>query len=231
MTDAPEAPTNAKPPAGLSWLEAWIMAVTRPNTESYQLLADDPNSSLGRAIGWTVIAGIASGMLGVGAQLLFGGLTKSLAQLEGAAPGTDFGALPGAGLGLILCAVPLGVLFSAIGLLVYTGLTQFIAGAFGGKGTFTKLAYVVAAFSAPMAIAGSLLAFIPLVSCCLTLPLSAYSLALNLMAIKVVNSFGWGKAAATLGTIAVIMVLLGAITILGIISLIHWGTGQTPVNL
>jgi hypothetical protein len=89
----------------------------------------------------------------------------------------------------------------------------------------------VAAFSAPIAIAGSLLAFIPLVNICLALPLLAYSLALNLLAIKVVNRFGWGKAVATLATMTVIMILLVGVIILGLISLIRMGTGQAPVSL
>lgn len=100
---------------------------------------------------------------------------------------------------------------SVAGLFLYAGIIQCIAGAFGGQGSFARLAYAKAAFTAPLTIVGGFVSLILFVNLCLALPLSVYSLALNLLALKAVNRFTWGWAAATIGVFVLISALFAVV--------------------
>jgi hypothetical protein len=91
------------------------------------------------------------------------------------------------------------VLFAA-----FTGVVQWIAGLFGGRGSFEKLVYVLAAITVPFTLISALLTLlsaIPFVGLCfglVSLLAGLYVLYLQVMAVKAVNQFDWGKAAASL---------------------------------
>ena len=202
-----------------STIQAWTLALTRPNEATYRGLIDDPGAGLGRAVLWTVLGSAVQIALLALSQLAFGGLGRTLSQLQGLAPGSDRAFTPAFGAGALFCAIPPGAFFSVAGLLLYAGVIQFIAGAFGGQGSFARLAYATSAFTAPLTIIGGFVSLIPFVNLCLALPLSVYSLALNLLALKAVNRFSWGLAVATIG----VFVLLSALfaVILGLL-LLRW---------
>jgi len=75
---------------------------------------------------------------------------------------------------------------------------------FKGTGTFSQLAYTMAAISVPFTLVSSLLtpfSAIAVVGICtglISLALGIYAIVLELMAIKAVNKFGWGQAAGSL---------------------------------
>lgn len=190
-----------------STIQAWTLALTRPNEATYRGLIDDPRAGLGRAALWMVLGSAIPIVLLVLSQLAFGGLGRTLSQLQGLAPGSDRAFTPALGAGVLLCAIPLGSFFSVAGLFLYAGVIQFIAGAFGGQGSFARLAYATSAFTAPLTIIGGFVSLIPFVNLCLALPLSAYSLTLNLLALKAVNRFSWGLAVATIGVFVLITAL------------------------
>ena len=73
------------------------------------------------------------------------------------------------------------------------------------------MAYATAAFTAPWPIIGGFVSIIPFVNLCLALPLSVYSLALNLLALKAVNRFTWGWAAATFGVFVLVSALFAVV--------------------
>ncbi len=206
-----EAEPLALPHAGgasHSMLEVWRLAITGPNELTYVSLAEDPRAGVGRAAAWTAAAALVTTLIGLAGQWLYGGIGRALAVLQESAPSADLTAFSSAGLAMALCLVPLAAASSVLGLIVTAGLLQFIAGAFGGEGTFGKLAFTLAAYSAPMSIISALLTLVPLVGLCLGLPLGIYGLALNLLAIKAVNRFSWGRAAATLALFFVLVVMV-----------------------
>ena len=194
-----------------STIQAWTLALTRPNEATYRSLIDDPRAGLGRAVLWMVLGSAVPIVLLALSQLAFGGLGRTLSQLQGLAPGSDRAFTPAFGAGVLFCAIPLGAFFSVAGLFLYAGVIQFIAGAFGGQGSFARLAYATAAFTAPLTIIGGFVSIIPFVNLCLALPLSAYSIALNLLALKAVNRFSWGSAAATFGVFVLVSALFAVV--------------------
>ena len=194
-----------------SWFEAWRMALTRPNEETFRSLADDPNGSLGRALGWIVITSAISFLITTAAQLLFSSLLAGPGLFE--ALEQEAGLLLPGGLmiaGVFICGLPMVALISAVGILIYSGIVQFTASAFGGEGTFSEMTYALAAFTAPITLLGAVIGWIPLVNC-LTLPLVVYNLMLTLLAVKSVNRISWGKTIAIFAVLLLVSALLAVV--------------------
>jgi hypothetical protein len=109
-----------------------------------------------------------------------------------------------------------------LGLMISAGLTQLIASALGGTGSYSKLVYAFATYSAPLAIISSIVGSIPYVNY-LAFPLSIYGMVLNVIAVKAVNQFGWGKAIASswliLASILLVVVLV-AVMVIAILTLL-----------
>jgi len=208
-----ETGSDAVPPeyGTYSWFEAWRMALTRPNEETFRSLADDPNGSLGRALSWIAIASAISYLITSTAQLLFSGLLAGPGLFE--ALEQEAGLLLPGGLmiaGVFICGLPMVALFSAIGILIYSGIVQFTASAFGGEGTFAEMTYALAAFTAPITFLSAIIGWIPLVNC-LTIPLVIYNLALTLLAVKYVNRISWGKTIGIFAILFLVGVLLAVV--------------------
>lgn len=200
-----------------TWFESWKMALTRPNEETFRSLADDPNGSLGRALIWIAITSAVSFLITTTVQLLFSSLLAGPSVFE--ALEQEVGLLLPGGLmiaGVFVCGLPMVALFSAIGILIYSGLVQFTASAFGGEGTFAEMTYALAAFTAPITLLSAVIGGIPLVNC-LTIPLVIYNLMLTLLAVKSVNRISWGK---TIGIFAVL--LLVSILLAVVLGLLIW---------
>jgi hypothetical protein len=200
-----------------SWFESWRMALTRPNEETFRSLADDPNGSLGRALIWIAITSAISFLITSTMQILFSGLLAGPGLFE--ALEQEAGLLLPGGLmivGVFICGLPMVALISSLGILIYSGIVQFTANAFGGEGTFTEMAYALAAFTAPLTLISGAIGWIPLVNC-LTIPLGIYSLVLTLLAVKSVNRISWGK---TIGIFAVLFLVGALLTV--VLGLLIW---------
>ncbi len=200
-----------------SWFEAWRMTLTRPNEETFRSLVDDPNGSLGRALSWIAITSAISYLISAFVQLWFSSLFAGPGLIE--ALEQEAGLLLPGGLmiaGVYVCGLPMVVFISAVGMLLYSGVVQFTASALGGEGTFTEMAYALAAFTAPLTLLSGLIGWIPLVNC-LTIPLGVYSLLLTLLAVKSVNRISWGKA---IGIFAVL--LLAVVLLVVVLGLLIW---------
>lgn len=194
-----------------SWLEAWRLALTRPNEETFRSLADDPNGSLGRALSWIAITSAISYLITASVQLLLSGLFTGPSLLE--ALEHEAGLLLSRGLmiaGVYGCGLPMVVLISVVSMLFYSGVVQFTASVMGGKGTFVEMAYALAAFTAPLTLLSGVIGSIPLVNC-LTIPLGIYSLLLTLLAVKSVNRMSWGKTISTFAVLLLVSVLLAVV--------------------
>lgn len=200
-------------PQMFTWREAWSRALTHPREETFVELINDPTASFGRAATWIFVSSlIASLIFGiawfVGFQLGFLSIFAQQAEFSEVFP---MGMLTG-GLGLfILCLIPVQAVGAVIGGVIWTAVTQFVASAFGGKGTFSDLFYAIAAFYSPYMLISGVLSIIPFVNICLSLPLAVYALCLGLLSLKAVNQFSWGRAVAVVLTLFLLFMLIGVI--------------------
>ena len=224
----PPLPSDVTPqplsgPPGFSWSQTWIKALTQPSVATYEQIASDaaasPNS---RAYNWLFIAGIIAGVINYLGGFVF---PKSLPI-----PGADSRLVQASPSLLgIICGVPIGVLIGIAIFVVIVGITQIIAGALGGTGTFSKLMYTSAAINAPLSIVTSVLGVVPIISC-LNLPLVLYGLVLHVTAVKAVNQFGWGKAILSSLVIWVLLLILIAVVIIVILALLGPSIGDIFSN-
>jgi hypothetical protein len=196
-------PTNAPmlpPPSGFSeWITVWRDALTRPSDQTFARIAQSPNAKLTTALLWVFLGSLVNFFL---VSLVQGRLVNQMMQ------NSDLGieGVPQAGGGLItaICGAPIGAVISTVLFALAVGIVQVIAKMFGGRGTFDQLAYSIAAIVTPFNFVSAgltLLAAIPFVGACfgiLGLFAGLYVLVLEIMAVKGVNQFGWGPAAASL---------------------------------
>lgn len=193
----------------LTWWQIWIRALTRPNEQTYRALADDPRAGLGRAAAWVALStAVYMAVLSV-VQIVFGGLRQALVELSGTLPVEAAPPLEFVLIGLA-CLIPFSMVFAVIGLTLNAAVLQFIAGALGGQGSVGRLAYALAAFTAPATVVSGALAAAPLVGACLALPFSLYVFCLQFLAIKAVNRFSWTLA---LATVAIQCLLVGLVAL------------------
>lgn len=205
MNEESNAPLSSEPAAGSAgvagWFSTWMTAVTKPNEQTFATLAEHPDAtSNSRALTWVFLAGTISALIS--------GVFGAILQLAGFAQAPGLGDLFGGDaqrgvafiFGVAICGAPvagaLGALFFAVGV----GIIQWVARMFKGTGTFSQLAYTMAAVSVPFTLVSSLLtpfSSIPYVGVCTGLLsglLGIYALVLEIMAVKGVNKFGWGQA-------------------------------------
>lgn len=188
------------PPSGFSaWVDVWRDALTRPSEQTYAAIAQSPNARSTTAFVWIFLGSLVSFFL---SSLVQGRLMEQILQnpdlgMQG------FPRATGGGLVAAICGAPIGALTSVIVFAIFVGIVQLIARMFGGRGTFDQLAYATAAIVAPFSLISgilSLLAAIPFVGLCfglLSLIALVYVVALEVMAVKGVNQFGWGQALAS----------------------------------
>jgi hypothetical protein len=162
----------------------WLPAITRPVLATYEeLLKEEPNPTLSKALGWIAIAGVIAGAVGGLLNLLFG-----------MARGESLGTLLAPWL-KTLVATPVGALISFV---ILSAIWLVIARAFGGQGNLGSQSYLLAAAEAPVSIISGCLATIPGVGSVIAWLASIYVVYLTVLALRAAHRFGWGKAVATL---------------------------------
>jgi hypothetical protein len=198
-------PSNAPmlpPSSGFSaWMTVWRDALTRPSDQTFARIGLSPNAKASTGLLWVFLGSLVNFFL---ASLVQGPMMRQMMQNSGLDPN----ALPAASGGLIaaICGAPIGALISTVLFALAIGIVQVIAKMFGGRGTFDQMIYAIAAIVAPFSIISGLLTLlsaipVPFVGLCfgfLGLVGGLYVLALEVMAVKGVNQFGWGQAAASL---------------------------------
>jgi len=173
-----------------------MAALTKPSEQTFSMIAFSPDAKLTTAFLWVFLASLVNFFL---VSLVQGALLRQFMQssdlgLEG------FPQAAGGGLITAICGAPIGALFSVVGFAIFVGVVQLVAKMFGGRGTFDQLAYATAAIVAPFSVISGLLTLlsaIPLVGLCfglVSLLAVLYVIALEVMAVKGVNQFGWGQA-------------------------------------
>ncbi|MFP4323720.1 MAG: hypothetical protein ACLFTK_14800 [Anaerolineales bacterium] len=175
-------PLQARPPTTRGFLQVWLSAVTRPSLENYRELLNDRNVTLGWLFVVVTITTILGGLGQLYLPVLYG-----LEATEGVIINIAF---------TILCS-PLISGISLVFWLLFTGGTHFIITSFlGGQGQFDQLAFLYAAYQAPMQLVFGLFSLIPFVGLCLLLPYLAYSVTLGVISINAAHNVGWVNSVA-----------------------------------
>jgi hypothetical protein len=189
------------PPSGFAeWMSVWREALTKPNEQTFARIAQSPNAKLTTALLWVFLGSLVNALFGA---LVRGPIVRQMMQNAGFV-GDEFQSMAGGGLLAAICGAPVGAVISVVLFVAVVGVVQLIAKMFGGRGTFDQLTYAIAAIVTPVSLINSLLtllAAIPYVVYCvglLGLLLLIYAVVLEVMAVKGVNQFGWGQAAASL---------------------------------
>ena len=193
MNEEPNAPML--PARSPSILQTWTSAITKPNENTYAQLAASPEAKTSTALLWVFIASLVQSLIAIPMQ------GRIMAQMM---QGTGLENQAGPGLVGILCGAPIAAVVTVVFFSAFTGIVQWVAGLFGGKGSFEKLAYVFAAITVPFTLLSALitlLSAVPYVGACfgiIGLLAGLYVLVLQVMAVKGVNRFDWLPAAGSL---------------------------------
>ena len=193
MNEEPNAPML--PARSPSILQTWTTAITKPNEQTYAQLAASPEAKTSTALLWVFIASLIQSLIAIPMQ------GRIMAQMM---QGTGLENQAGPGLVGILCGAPIAAVVTVVFFSAFTGIVQWVAGLFGGKGSFEKLAYVFAAITVPFTLLSALitlLSAVPYVGACfgiIGLLAGLYVLVLQVMAVKGVNRFDWLPAAGSL---------------------------------
>jgi len=199
MNEQMNEPVSSPEPTGIAgWFSVWMQAVTKPNEQTYAVLAASATGKTSTALLWAFIGSLINFFF---VSLVQGAMMRQVFQQFGMdANPRSFGA----SLVSAICGAPIAAVISVVFFAAFTGIVQWIAKMFGGKGTFEQLLYVFAAITVPFTLVSSIFALlgaIPYIGACfgiLSFGLSIYFLVLEVMAVKGVNGFGWGQAAGSL---------------------------------
>jgi hypothetical protein len=201
MNEQSNAPMLPEPAGASAWFSTWMDAITKPNESTFAALSERPDAQTNsRAFTWVflaaTVAAIISGILQAILQAAgFAPQMPGLSQFSDAAPQGVV-----ASLGIALCTSPISGAIATLFFALFVGVVQWAAKMFGGTGTFSRLAYSMAAISVPISLVSSVIAPFSTLGAAaycagpLSLLLGLYALTLNVMAVKGVNRFGWGQA-------------------------------------
>lgn len=201
MNEQPNTPMLPQPAGVSAWFSTWMDAITKPNEQTYATLSEHSDAQTNnRAFTWVflaaTVAAIISGVLNAILQAAgFAPQMPGLSQFSEAAPQGVV-----ASLGIALCTSPISGALAVLFFAIFVGIVQWAAKMFGGVGTFSRLAYTMAAISVPVSLLSSVIAPFSTLGAAaycagpLSLLVGLYALVLNLMAVKGVNRFGWGQA-------------------------------------
>jgi hypothetical protein len=220
---------STPPVVSYTWSEAWIKALTQPTVRTFEAIANDPKATANRAYVWVAVSSLIAYVISMALQLMLGTSNTLLSQpgREGALGALGFA---GAGLGTLVCCAPFVAAFAVLGLAISAGITQLIASALGGTGTYPKLAYAIAAYDAPITLITGLVSAIPFLNC-LAFPIGIYAIVLNVIAVKAVHQFGWGKAVASSVLILAAILVFVAVVVIVILALLGPAIGNIFSNI
>jgi hypothetical protein len=160
-----------------SFGKVWLGALVRPSSSRYAALGHQPRISAWQAYAWVFIAG------------MIGGTLNALTPFFGQPANQRYVDL------LLLALIPVSALLAVGALAAFAFCAQLAARLLKGTGTQRELAYVFAAFSAPLLIVAGILDLFPLTRA-LLIVLYLYWMALYVVAVHAVNGISRLRAAA-----------------------------------
>jgi len=183
----------------MPWYQVWITALTKPNEQTFRDIAAQPNAKPVTAYLWVFLSYLITFLIVVVAQAAIG-----FPSMAGQFSEYGMGDFPIADIGGLLigavCIAPfmagIVVLFFMIG----AAIIQWIAGLFGGTGSYDKLVYPFGAIYAPFMLISAImgiLGLIPYIGMCFgifSLGIWVYQIVLQVLAVKAVNDLDTGKA-------------------------------------
>ena len=155
-----EQPNTPMLPDRPPMFRTWINALTRPSEETYAQIAASPAAKTSTALLWVFVGSLIQSLV----VFLMQGVWMSRVM-----QGSGFENQMSSGLIGVLCGAPISAAISVVLFAAFTGVVQWIAGLFGGRGSFEKLVYVLAAITVPFTLISALLTLlsaIPFVGFC-----------------------------------------------------------------
>jgi hypothetical protein len=168
------------------WYEVWQRALMQANADSYTSLLQDPLASPGRAYWWVFMASLVTGMV----SLVNPSVMAALNQFEQLQGGENFSTIVAV---ILVVLVPVGAVFSILGLMLEAAIYDLLSKSFGGSGNFSRTVYLLGAYTAPLSIITGILSIIPFINC-LTLPLAFYSFWLSVLSVQAAQRLNGGRA-------------------------------------
>jgi hypothetical protein len=208
MSAEPMEPLPASSAETFTWFDIWIQAVTRPSVATFEKIGRDPKASTTRGFLWVFITSLVGYAFIMAGQMAFGG--PAGASMFGGQSNLE----PVQMLVIFACQTPIIAGLSIVGLAISAGITTLIARALGGSGTFSQLVYAFAAYEAPLTLVSGVLGAIPFVIF-LNFFLGIYGIVLNVIAVKAVHRFGWGKA-----IVSSMVILFGILVLIAVVTIV-----------
>lgn len=232
-------PVMESKPGPAGWFQVWVKAFTKPSEQTFIDITESPNAVAKTAYIWVFIVGTFSAIIqaivrgiytavGMAPQLPIPGLEEYTQQPIPGDPTTALTSILGG-----VCASPIAGLLSVVVFAIVVAIIQWIAKAFGGTGTYDKLAYGIAAVSVPATLITTVLSLfsaIPFVGICtglISLGLSFYVIYLQITAVKAVNRLGWGAAIGSVLIPWFVIVFFCACVVIGGLALLGPIIGDT----
>jgi hypothetical protein len=188
----PAQPNAPMEPEAPSIFQIWMDALTKPYESTYAAIARSPRANATNAFLWVFLATLL--------QFFVAFLVGSVARnqiMQRFGFGQDFGAPSlGGRIGTLICGAPIAAVIAVLFFALFVGITQLIARAFGGRGTFSQMAFVAAAIVVPVNLiqtALNLLGAIPFIGLCfnlISILLGLYALVLLIVAVMGVHQIG-----------------------------------------
>ncbi len=197
MSEESVMPSAPYPSLPTSWRQVWPTILLQPSVATFQALLSHPEATSKKAYNWMVVSTLLGSVFATFINAIFATVGLLLGWNTGNIWEDIFFQL--------ICAVPIGAVVTLILFIIGTGITHFVAIALGGTGTYSKLAYGFAAYSAPLGLIFSVLGSIPLINLCLILPLAVYGFILSVLGVKAVHQLPLGLA--TISSVARILIL------------------------
>lgn len=189
-------------------IETWRRVLTQPGEPVFEQEKLSPNNSLQTALIWMVIAGVVAAIFGFIAGMIGASSMAAMLSQAGLPPevlaqmGPLISAMSGGGIAAIIM-VPLGFLIG-------TFILHLLAKMLGGQGEYSTFAYLASTYQAPLTIASSILAVIPVLGGCVSFLLTIYGYVLSFFAVKANYGLTSGRALAVV-LIPLVLVFLLAI--------------------
>ena len=209
--------------------QTWLKASTSPSDATFADLRQKPNANITTAVIWMAIYGAIAAIAGLVSSLIFAGTVQGalpsvlkelnlppaeMAQVEQALRFLPGNVAVGAGFSSLA-----NILWVPVWFLIGVGIYHLIAKLLGGTGEYGRLAYLSAAFSAPLGIVTTLLSLIPLAGCVTPL-IGIYTLVLSYFAVKVEHQLSSGRAIMVILIPALVLIVLAMCFIFGIVGMI-----------